>query len=260
MAGHSHAKNVRVTKEKNDKIKAKRNTMLGRALLVAAGKNPDPRTNPKLEAEIKRVKSMGLPKDNIDRVLKAAAGNKDGKTFTQVIYDAYWNKIAFVIIVETDNNNRTAPEIRNIFKTFDGEISSPGSAVSFFKKHGFLSINLNKLSISKEKVEELLIEYDIEDMEFDEDPDGNSIVNIYFATDSFATNVKKITGEFEKYIKDSKDEDGFIIDEKIIYKPDLTKDSLKQINEDKVETFKNLLDKLENNDDIVDIFYNAEDF
>lgn len=258
MAGHSHAKNVRITKEKNDKIKAKRNTMLGRALLVAAAGNPDPRTNSKLESEIKRVKSMGLPKENIERVLKAASGNKDGKTFTQVIYDAYWNKIAFVIIVETDNNSRTAPEIKNIFKSHGGEIANPNSAASFFKKFGFLSINLNKLNLSKEKVEEILIEYDIEDCEFDEDPDENSIINIYFATDSFATNAKKIIEELEKHIKDLKDENGFIIDEKIIYKPDLMKDSLKEISQDKIDSFKTLIDKLENNDDIVDVFHNAD--
>ena len=103
MAGHSHAKNVRITKEKNDRIKAKRNTMLGRALLVAAAGNPDPRTNAKLEAEIKRVKSMGLPKENIERVLKTASKSKEGKKFSQVIYYAHGNKVAFVIIVETDN-------------------------------------------------------------------------------------------------------------------------------------------------------------
>jgi transcriptional/translational regulatory protein YebC/TACO1 len=258
MAGHSHAKNVRVTKEKNDKIKAKRNTILGRALLVAAAGNPDPRTNAKLEAEIKRVKSMGLPKDNIERVLKAAAGNKDGKTFTQVVYDAYWNKIAFVIIVETDNNSRTAPEIKNIFKSLGGEIANPNSAASFFKKFGFLSINLNKLLIPQEKVEEILIEYDIEDCEFDEDHGNNKIANIYFATDCFATNTKKIIEELEKYVKDLKDEEGFILDEKIIYTPDLMKDSLKEINDDKIDSFKGLLEKLENNDDIIEIFHNAK--
>ena len=256
MAGHSHAKNVRVTKEKNDKIKAKRNTMLGRALLVAAAGNADPRTNAKLEAEIKRVKSMGLPKENIERVLKVASGSKDGKTFTQVVYDAYWNKIAFVIIVETDNNSRTAPEIKSIFKSFGGEIANPNSATSFFKKFGLLSINLNKLSIQEEKVEEILIEYDIEDCEFDKDHDGDSIINIYFATDSFATNAKKITEELERYIKNTKDDGGFIIDEKIIYKPDLMKDSLKEIDDDINESFKVLMDKLENNDDIIDIFHN----
>ena len=259
MAGHSHAKNVRVTKEKNDKIKAKRNTMLGRALLVAAVGNADPRTNQKLEAEIKRVKSMGLPKENIERVLKIASGSKEGKTFTQVVYDAYWNKIAFVIVVETDNNSRTAPEIKNIFKSVGGEISSPNSAASFFKKYGLLSVNLKKLTIPKDKIEEILIEYDIEEYEFDEDEEsGESIIHIYFAVDSFATNVKKIVEDMEKYVKDSKDEEGFIIDEKIIYKPDLMKDSLKELSEDKIESFKGLLDRLENNDDIIDIFHNGD--
>jgi len=257
MAGHSHAKNVRVTKEKNDRIKAKKNAMLTRALLVAAAKNPDPKTNAKLEAEIKRVKSMGLPKDNIDRALKFASGNKDGKTFTQVTYDAYWNNIAFVIIVETDNNGRTAPEIKNIFKTLNGDIANPGSASSFFKKYGFLSINLSKLSISREQIEEILIEYDLEDYEFNEDEEGSEVVDIYLSTNNFATNVKNITEEMEKYLKD-KSESDFIIDEKIVYKPDLSKDSLKQIQPEKLDVFNALMDKLDNHDDIFDVFHNCE--
>jgi transcriptional/translational regulatory protein YebC/TACO1 len=174
-----------------------------------------------------------------------------------VIYYAHWNKVAFVIIVETDNNSRTAPEIKNIFKSHGGEIANPNNAASFFKKFGFLSINLNKLSLKKEKIEEILIEYDIEDCEFDIDPDSNPIANIYFATSSFATNAKKITDELEKYVKDAKDDSGFVIDEKIIYEPDLMKDSLKEIPNDKIDSFKTLMDKLENNDDIIDIFYNS---
>ena len=125
---------------------------------------------------------MGFPKENMDKLLKSASGQKTLINIDRIVYDAFWNGIGLIIVVETDNNGRTAPQIKSIMNKNGGEVKTPNSVTHMFKEIGLLSINTKKLGISNETIESQAIECGCDDYVINEkdpeDDESNEAFNV----------------------------------------------------------------------------------
>ena len=135
MAGHSQFKNIMHRKGRQDAQKSKLFGKLAREITVSARMGtPDPDMNPRLRAAILAARAESMPKDNIERAIKKAAGN-DGENFEQIRYEGYGpGGVAVIVEVLTDNRNRTAGEVRASFTKSGGNLAETG-AVSFMFDH-----------------------------------------------------------------------------------------------------------------------------
>ena len=135
MAGHSQFKNIMHRKGRVDAVRSKIFGKLAREITVAAKLGlPDPAMNPRLRAAILAARAENMPKDNIERAIKKAAGN-EGESYEEIRYEGYGPGGAAVIIeAMTDNRNRTASDIRSVFTKSGGNLAETG-AVSFMFDH-----------------------------------------------------------------------------------------------------------------------------
>ncbi len=135
MAGHSQYKNIMHRKGRQDAQKSKLFGKLAREITVSAKLGtPDPDMNPRLRAAIIAARAENMPKDNIERAIKKAAGS-DGENFEQIRYEGYGpGGVAVIVEVLTDNRNRTAGEVRASFTKSGGNLAETG-AVSFMFDH-----------------------------------------------------------------------------------------------------------------------------
>ena len=117
MSGHSKWSTIKRKKEGIDAARGKVFTKIGKEITVAVREGgPDPANNSKLQALILKAKANNVPNDNIERSIKKAAGLGDKTTFEEITYEGYAGTVGLVVQVLTDNKNRAAAEIRNIFK------------------------------------------------------------------------------------------------------------------------------------------------
>ena len=135
MAGHSQFKNIMHRKGRQDAVKSKLFGKLAREITVSAKIGlPDPAMNPRLRAAIIAARAENMPKDNIDRAIKKAAGG-DGENYEEIRYEGYGpGGVAVIVEVLTDNRNRTAGEVRATFTKSGGNLAETG-AVSFMFDH-----------------------------------------------------------------------------------------------------------------------------
>lgn len=137
MAGHSHAKNVMHQKAKSEAKRSKIFSKLAREITVAAKAGmPDPSHNPRLRAAIQEARKNNLPRERIDRAIKAALpGSTEGANYEEVRYEGYGpGGIALIVEALTDNRNRTAAELRTIFSKQGGSLGESGSVAFMFAR------------------------------------------------------------------------------------------------------------------------------
>jgi YebC/PmpR family DNA-binding regulatory protein len=133
MAGHSQYKNIMFRKGRQDKERSKLFSKLAREITVAAKQGlPDPVHNPRLRAAILAAREENMPKDNIERAIRKAAGG-DAESIEEVRYEGYGpGGTAFVIEALTDNRNRTAADIRAAFSKYGGALGETNSVAFLF--------------------------------------------------------------------------------------------------------------------------------
>ena len=157
MAGHSHWAGIKHKKGKADKQRSKIFSKLSKEITVAAKLgDKDPAMNPRLRSAIQAARSANMPKDNIERAIdKSSAAS--GVNFENLRYEGFGpDKIAVIVEALTDNKNRTASNIRTIFQKGGGSLGTQGSASHNFNQLGIIKIE--KKEISDEKILELAIE------------------------------------------------------------------------------------------------------
>ena len=137
MAGHSQYKNIMFRKGRQDKERSKLFSKLAREITVAAKHGmPDPAHNPRLRSAILAAREENMPKDNIERAIKKAAGG-DAESIEEVRYEGYGpGGTAFIIEALTDNRNRTAADIRAAFSKFGGALGETNSVAFLFSHVG----------------------------------------------------------------------------------------------------------------------------
>ncbi len=140
MSGHSKWSTIKRKKEKTDNARAKIFTKIGRELAVAVKEGgADPDNNSKLRDCIAKAKASNVPNDNIERIIKKAAGNADSTKYEAISYEGYGpGGIAVIVETLTDNRNRTAADIRHYFDKYGGNMGTPGCVSFLFEKKGVL--------------------------------------------------------------------------------------------------------------------------
>ncbi len=154
MSGHSKWNNIKRKKEATDAIKAKIFTKIGREIIVCVKEGgPDPNNNSKLRDLIAKAKSNNVPNDNIERVIKKAAGDANKNSYENMVYEGYGpNGVAVIVECLTDNKNRTAADVRHAFDKFGGNMGTSGCVSFMFSQKGIIIID------SEDTDEEALME------------------------------------------------------------------------------------------------------
>ena len=158
MSGHSKWSTIKRKKEKTDNARAKVFTKIGREIAVAvkAG-GPDPAANSKLKDVIAKAKANNVPNDNIDRIIKKAAGEGNADNYEDVVYEGYGpSGIAVIVEALTDNRNRTAADVRHAFDKVGGNMGTSGCVSFMFSRQGVIIIE--KEDIDEDKLMEDALE------------------------------------------------------------------------------------------------------
>lgn len=170
MSGHSKWKNIMHKKEKTDAQRASVFTKVGKEIAVAvkAG-GPDPVSNSKLRDLISKAKSLNVPNDNIDRIIKKASG-ADGAVYEEISYEGYGpSGVAVIVEAATDNRNRTAAEVRHFFDKFGGNLGQSGCVGYLFTEKGIIIIDNSEGGVDEDKLMEDALESGAEDFAADGD-------------------------------------------------------------------------------------------
>ncbi len=138
MAGHSQFKNIMHRKGKQDAKRGKLFTKLIREIMTAARSGlPDPNANPRLRAAVIAAREANMPKDTVDRAIKRGSGQEGGEAYEEVRYEGYGpNGVAIIVEALTDNRNRTASEVRSIFTKNGGTLGETNSVAFMFNRVG----------------------------------------------------------------------------------------------------------------------------
>ncbi len=168
MSGHSKWANIKRKKEGNDAAKAKIFTKIGREIMVCVKEGgPDPANNARLRDLIQKAKSNNVPNDNIDRMIKKAAGEGDKNNYENLTYEGYGpNGVAVIVECLTDNKNRTAGDVRHYFDKFGGNLGTTGCVSFMFSQKGVIVIDAE--GVDEEKLMEDVFEAGASDFDLDD--------------------------------------------------------------------------------------------
>lgn len=171
MSGHSKFANIKHKKEKNDAVKGKIFTRLGREIAVAVKEGgPDPNNNSKLKDVVAKAKANNMPNDTIDRSIKKAAGEGNSVNYEFVTYEGYGpNGTAIIVEALTDNKNRTAANVRNAFTKGNGNVGTPGCVSFMFDKKGQILIDKQECSLDADELMMIALDAGAEDFKEEED-------------------------------------------------------------------------------------------
>ena len=240
MSGHSKWSTIKRKKEKTDGARAKVFTKIGREIMVAVRDGgPDPAGNSKLKELIQKAKANNVPNDNIERVIKKAAGANDGANYEEIIYEGYGPcGIAVVVKALTDNRNRTAGDVRHYFDKFGGNMGTSGCVMFMFDYFGVILIE--KEGVDEDRLMEDAIECGAIDFITDEE-------EIYeIRTD--ANDLGAVTSDLEAK--------GYtFVSSETAYIPQ-TYTRLE--GEDNMKNMSRMLEMFEENDDIQGVWHNWE--
>lgn len=237
MAGHSQFKNIMHRKGRQDAVRSKMFSKLAREITVAAKTGlPDPAMNARLRLAIQNAKAQSMPKDNIERAVKKASG-ADSENYEEVRYEGYGpGGVAVIVEALTDNRNRTASSVRSTFSKAGGALGETGSVSFSFDRVGEITYKLS--AGSADAVMEAAIEAGAEDVTTDED--GHTIICGF-----------EDIGEVSKALEDTLGEAETV---KAIWKAQNTV----PVDEEKAQSLMKLIDTLEDDDDVQNVYSNFE--
>ena len=143
MSGHSKWATIKHKKGKTDARRGKLFSKLSRAITVAAREGgTDPAMNISLANAIEKAKAESMPKDNIERAIQRGGGGAEGEQYESILYEGYGPAgVAIIVEVLTDNKNRSAAEVRNIFSKHGGQLAQPGAVAWGFERRGSIVID-----------------------------------------------------------------------------------------------------------------------
>jgi YebC/PmpR family DNA-binding regulatory protein len=237
MAGHSQFKNIMYRKGRQDAMKSKLFGKLAREITVSAKIGlPDPAMNPRLRAAIIAARAENMPKDNIERAIKKAAGG-DGESYEEIRYEGYGpGGVAVIVEVLTDNRNRTAGEVRATFTRSGGSLAETG-AVSFMFDHVGV-IEYDAKAAGADAMFEAALEAGADDVVSNEG--GHEI---YAAQDRFGSVAKALEGKFGEPRKAA-----------LVWRPQNTV----ALDDEQGERLLKLIENLNEQDDVQNVYANFE--
>lgn len=238
MSGHSKWHNIAAKKGKTDAARGAIFTKIGRELAVAAKNNPNPDTNSKLADVIAKAKAANMPNENIKRSIAKAAGELGDKDYKELTYEGYGvGGSAVIIKTLTDNVNRTAGDVRSTMSKNGGQMGNNGCVSYMFDNKGVIAIE-RTVALDEDTMMEYCLEAEADDYVAEEDA-----YEVYTTPEKFS--------EVRKYFEGK----GVTFLEAAIK---MVPQNYIALDADKLETFKKMLDKLEELDDVQDIYHNVE--
>jgi len=240
MSGHSKWSTIKRKKEKTDAERAKIFTKVGREIAVAVREGgADPAANARLRDVIAKAKSNNVPNDNIDRIIKKAAGEGDGAKYEAIVYEGYGpSGVAVIVETLTDNRNRTAGEMRHYFDKYGGNLGQSGSVAFQFSRQGVLLID------GEAAEEERLLEDALE----------AGALDILTEEDCF--DIRTEPAGFG-IVRDALEQKGYaFLSAEVAYVPVTT---VQLPGEADSKNMAKLLDMLEENDDVQSVWHNWEE-
>ena len=240
MSGHSKWNNIKRKKEKTDAAKAKIFTKIGREISVIVKQGgPNPQENSKLKDAIAKAKAANVPNDNIERIIKKAAGEGGADNYEELIYEGYGpNGVAVVVETLTDNRNRTAADIRHYFDKCHGNLGQSGSVMFMFDRKG-------QIVIEAEGLDEDTVMMDALDAGAEDFNADGDVFEIMTAVNDLGA------------VRDALEEKGYtFLSAEAAYIPQ-TLTTLE--DEDSIKWMERLIDMLEENDDVQEIWHNWDE-
>ena len=241
MSGHSKFANIKHKKEKTDAARGKIFTKLGREIAVAVKEGgPTPESNSKLRDVIAKCKSNNMPNDTINRSIKKAAGEGNGINYESITYEGYGpGGTAILVECLTDNKNRTAANVRHAFSKNGGNMGNTGCVSYMFDKKGQILVEL-KEGMDEDELMMMALDAGAEDAESDEDT-----FEILTAPESFS----EVRENLEKAGVEMLDADIKMLPQNManISDPEM------------VEKMEKLLDMLEEDDDVQNVWHNWDE-
>ena len=239
MSGHSKWSTIKRKKEKTDNARAKVFTKIGREISVAvkAG-GPDPAANSKLKDVIAKAKAANVPNDNIERIIKKAAGEGNADNYENIVYEGYGpSGIAVIIEALTDNRNRTAADVRHAFDKFGGNMGTTGCVSFKFSRQGVILIE--KEDIDEDKLMEDALEAGASD----------------FLTDGDVYEIRTEPNDMG-LVRDDLEAKGYkYISAEVAYIPSTY---TKLTNPDDIQNMGRMLEMFDESDDIQEVYHNWE--
>lgn len=239
MSGHSKWATIKRKKEALDAKRGAVFTRVAKELTVAARMGgSDPETNPRLRLAVLKAKSANMPKDNIERAIKKGAGELEGVTYEECLYECFApGGVGIMVQVVTDKKSRTTPEIKNILTKGGGSLGNPGSVSRLFDKKGV--ITLKSEQISEEELIDLAAGAGAEDVVLEDE--------LFTVTTS--------TDDFENVLSEISKKELEVVESGIKYIPMVKADVNDQSTAEKVIK---ILDLLESHDDVQSVNSNFE--
>ncbi|MBR2913880.1 MAG: YebC/PmpR family DNA-binding transcriptional regulator [Oscillospiraceae bacterium] len=239
MSGHSKWNNIKRKKEATDAVKAKIFTKIGREIIVCVKEGgPDPNNNAKLRELIAKAKSNNVPNDNIDRVIKKASGEGSKNDYEAMVYEGYGpSGVAVIVECLTDNKNRTAADVRHYFDKYGGNLGTIGCVSFMFSTKGIVVVE--NTGIDEDTAMEDCFECGGDDLTVEEE-------SIIMECDPTAVSDMREALEAKGYTVLSAEAE----------KVPSTYTTL--TDEDSIKKMQLLLDHLEENDDVQNVYHNWE--
>ena len=241
MSGHSKWHNIQAKKGKADAARGKIFTKLGRELLIAVKQGgPDPAGNSKLKDVIAKCKAANMPNDTINNAIKKASGEGNTATYEEIVYEGYGPcGVAVIVNANTDNRNRTAADVRHVFDKAGGNLGTTGCVSYMFNKKGIIVIEKASTEMDEEELMMLALDAGAEDF--------NSSEEVYEIT----TEPSDFTQVSEKL-----EEAGLeFLEAGVQMVPTTTV----QLDEKGIEKMERLIERLDELDDVANIYHNWEE-
>jgi YebC/PmpR family DNA-binding regulatory protein len=239
MSGHSKWSTIKHKKGAEDKKRGKLFTKLSRAIIVAAKEGgPDPDSNATLANAIAKARSYSMPKDNIERAITRATGAGEGSdAYEAIVYEGYGPEgVAIIVEALTDNRNRTAADVRSIFGKHNSSLGTPGSVAWQFERKGVILIGGE--GVDEDDVVLSAADAGAEDASLDGD------------TWQVTTDASELAA-----VRDSLEAAGFEITSAELT---LVPKNTVALEEDGARKLLKLIDALEENDDVQDVYANFD--
>ena len=240
MSGHSKWANIKRKKEATDAKKGAIFTKLGKEITVAVktGGSGDPNINSKLKDVISKAKANNMPNDNINRCIQKALGDSNSANYEEITYEGFGPcGIAVIVEAMTDNKNRAAADIRCIFSKSGGNLGQTGSVSYMFSKKGYILIEKTE-NASEDEIMMAALEAGAEDF-----VEEDEYFEVYTLPENFSP------------VKDVLENMGLNILEADVRQIASMKKELSEEEEVKVQNF---LDKLDDNEDVQNVWHNAD--
>ncbi len=239
MSGHSKWSTIKRKKEKTDNARAKIFTKVGREIAVSVREGgPDPDNNSKLKDVIAKAKANNVPNDNIERIIKKAAGEDGGAQYEDIVYEGYGpSGVAVIVEALTDNRNRTASDIRHYFDKYGGNMGQSGCVSFMFGRYGVLAVESE--GVDEDKLMEDALEAGASD----------------FLTEDDVFVIRTEPNDLGA-VRDDLDAKGYqFVSAEVEYIPSTY---TKLTSEDDIKNMSRMLEMFDDNDDVQDVWHNWE--